>query len=85
MEKADTHQEIPLSELGIGEIAVITRYQDSDPVIYRLKELGLTRGTEVMVKRLAPFKDPMELIIRGYHLSLRKKDAARIWVKKDEL
>jgi len=79
----DPNQGIPLSELGIGELAKITRYEGSDPVLYRLKELGLTRGTDVLIRRFAPFKDPMELIVRGYHLSLRKKDASRIWVVRD--
>jgi len=46
----------------------------------RLMDMGLTRGTEIYVRKLAPLGDPMELTLRGYELSLRKEDAACIEV-----
>ncbi|MFA7002388.1 MAG: FeoA family protein [Candidatus Omnitrophota bacterium] len=58
-------------------------YRGHSAVQLRLKELGLVRGTRVLVKRFAPLGDPMELVVRGYALSIRKKDAAQILVIRD--
>jgi Fe2+ transport system protein FeoA len=44
--------------------------------------MGLTRGTEIYVEKYAPLKDPLELIIKGYHISLRVEEAANITVDK---
>lgn len=74
---------VPLSELKAGEIGIIREYQMSGGLYSRLRELGLVRGTRVTVKRFAPFRDPMELVVRGYHLSLRKKDASYILVSRE--
>lgn len=47
----------------------------------RMMDMGITKGTEVEVKRVAPFGDPIEICVRGYNLSLRKNDAENIIVK----
>lgn len=70
-----------LQELAPGESGVIISVDNkSDAIKRRLTDMGLTPGTKVTVKKLAPLGDPIELELRGYHLSLRKDDAARITV-----
>lgn len=64
-----------------GERGVIQGYEGEEDLHYRLRELGLTCGTEVFVKRFAPMGDPMEIVLRGYSLSLRKQDAAKILIR----
>ncbi len=79
-ESATSHT--PLSSLAPGERAIVRSCKGGEEIHCRLRELGLTRGTAVRVKRYAPFGDPIELIVRGYHLSLRRKDAESILVEK---
>ncbi len=67
-----------LDQLGPGESGRIEGFSGSAPG--RLLELGLLPGTVVEVVRLAPLGDPMDLRVRGFHLSLRKKEAAQIMV-----
>ena len=69
--------------LEIGDQARIVRYADM-PTSYRKKlmSLGLTPGTEFTIKRCAPFGDPIEITLRGFSLSLRKKEAAGLIVDK---
>ena len=50
------------------------------PVRRRLLEMGLLKGTDVYVEKYAPLKDPLELIVKGYHVSLRVEEAAQISV-----
>ena len=73
-----------MDQLKAGEKAVVLGYEGEEDLHYRLKELGLVRGTEVVVKRFAPLGDPMEIILRGYNLSIRKQDAAKILVARDQ-
>ncbi len=75
---------ISLDQLKADESGVIQAYQGQQDLHQRLKELGLVRGTFVTVKRFAPLGDPMEILVRGYHLSIRKQDAATILVLKTE-
>ena len=70
-----------LDQLKIGERGIIQGYQGEEDLHYRLKELGLVNGTEILVKRFAPLGDPMEIVLRGYSLSIRKQDAAKILVR----
>ncbi len=76
---------VTLDQLLPGESGVIQGYAESRELHHRLKELGLVHGTRVRVRRCAPLSDPMEIAVRGYHLSLRKQDARYILVKKDDL
>ncbi|MFZ5802919.1 MAG: FeoA family protein [Candidatus Omnitrophota bacterium] len=73
---------IPLDCLQAGECGLIRDYAGHEDVLYRLRELGLVRGTRITVRRFAPLGDPMELRVRGYHLSIRKKDASLLLVEK---
>ena len=51
----------------------------------RLQEMGFIRGSEVFVEKYAPLRDPIELVIKGYHVSLRVEEAAQIMMEKLEL
>ena len=74
-----------LEEVRPGEQGTILRVgNDRGPVKRRLVDMGLTPGTQVMVRKVAPFGDPIELNLRGYELSLRKSDAAQILIATGE-
>lgn len=75
---------VSLAILKAGEGGSVFGYQGSSDVQLRLKELGLVRGTAVFVVRFAPLGDPMELLVRGYHLSIRKKDAAQVLIVRTQ-
>lgn len=74
------NQTIPLSELQPGARALVERVIAQGAVRQRLVEMGFVRGAELRVERLAPLGDPMELVIKGYHLSLRRDEGACILV-----
>ena len=70
-----------LKDVKIGESAVIEKLHGEGALKRRIMDMGLTRGTQVYVRKVAPLGDPMELTVRGYELSLRKEDAEMIEVK----
>ena len=70
---------IPLSQLPAGTRAVIKSHDESDFQL-TLMEMGCIPGEPIMVQMIAPMGDPMAIQIAGYHLSIRKKDANKIWV-----
>ena len=67
-----------LNELKTGETAKIVRLNGGGAVKRRMMDMGLTSGTEVTVRRIAPLGDPIEVNVRGYELSSRKADADMI-------
>lgn len=69
-----------LNELKIGATAKIVRLNGAGSVKRRMMDMGLTKGTEVTVRKVAPLGDPIELTVRGYELSIRKDEAAAIEV-----
>ena len=69
-----------LDLLAPGESATIARLDGDPGIARRLMELGLVPGTIVAIVRTAPFGDPLELIVRGVHLSLRRSEARSIHV-----
>lgn len=69
-----------LKDVQIGEKAVITRLHCEGALKRRIMDMGLTKGTEVQVRKVAPLGDPVELTVRGYELSVRKADAELIEV-----
>ncbi len=73
---------VPLSELKPKERGTIVKVGGDGPVRRRMLDMGVVPGTEVEVVRVAPLGDPVELLIRGYHLSLRKEEAREILVEK---
>lgn len=74
---------LTLDRLKPSESGVVQEYLSHDGTTERLREMGLVKGTLVEVRRLAPMGDPMELTVRGYRLSIRLEDAARIRVAAD--
>ena len=70
-----------LKDVKVGENAVVVRLHGGGAVKRRIMDMGLTRGTEVHVRKVAPLGDPMELTVRGYELSVRKADAEMIEVQ----
>ena len=69
-----------LNELKTGETAKIVRLNGGGAVKRRMMDMGLTSGTEVTVRKIAPLGDPIELSVRGYELSIRKNEAANVEV-----
>lgn len=70
-----------LKDVKVGETAVVVRLHGEGAVKRRIMDMGLTLGTEVHVRKVAPLGDPMELTVRGYELSVRKADAEMIEVQ----
>lgn len=73
-----------LDELKPKEKAVVIGIGGRGPVRRRLIDMGITPGAHVMIKKTAPFGDPLEVNIRGYSLSMRKSEAAQVTVERDE-
>ena len=76
--------EIPLSELKPGEKGVISKVLGDSEVRRRLLDMGLTRETEITVVRRAPLGDPVEFLLKGYNLSLRKRESENVYVLVEE-
>ncbi|NCB28536.1 MAG: ferrous iron transport protein A [Clostridia bacterium] len=70
-----------LREIKCGERAMVRRVAGEGPVRRRIMDMGLTRGVEVFVRKVAPLGDPIELQVRGYELSVRKADADMVEVE----
>lgn len=70
-----------LSEMKEGERGVILRVQGNGALRRRILEMGITKGTSIYVEKYAPLKDPVELIVKGFHISLRVEEAAQITVE----
>jgi len=72
---------VQLNQLNPGQAGIIVRVNGQAAARRRLLEMGLVRGETIFVERVAPLGDPVEFTIMGYHLSLRRQDAANIDVK----
>ena len=70
-----------LKNVNIGETVKIIRIHGEGAVKRRIMDMGLTKGTEVYIRKVAPLGDPVEINVRGYELSLRKADAEMIEVE----
>ena len=71
-----------LRDVKIGESATVKRLRGEGATKRRIMDMGITKGTEIKVRKLAPLGDPIELTVRGYELSLRKADAEMIEVEE---
>ena len=69
-----------LSEMREGKTATVVRVGGNGILRRRILEMGILKGTDVYVEKYAPLRDPMELIVKGYHVSLRVEEAAQITV-----
>ena len=67
-----------LREAKIGETVRVVKLHGEGAVKHRIMDMGITRGVEIYVRKVAPLGDPVEVTVRGYELSLRKADAEMI-------
>ena len=70
-----------LKDIAVGEKAVVKRLTGEGALKRRIMDMGVTKGVEIFVRRVAPLGDPMEVTVRGYELSLRKAEAESIVVE----
>ena len=70
-----------LRDVKVGETVKVVRLNGEGAVKRRIMDMGLTKGTEVYVRKVAPLGDPVEVHVRGYELSLRKADAEMVEVE----
>ena len=70
-----------LRDAAIGDTVVVKRLHGEGPTRRRIMDMGITRGTDVYIRKVAPLGDPIELTVRGYELSIRKSDAEYIEVQ----
>lgn len=69
-----------MREVKVGETVKVVKLNGEGAVKRRIMDMGITKGTDVYVRKLAPLGDPVEVTVRGYELSLRKADAEMILV-----
>lgn len=67
-----------LKEAKVGQTVTVTKLNGEGAVKRRIMDMGITKGTEIYVRKVAPLGDPIEITVRGYELSLRKADAEKI-------
>jgi Fe2+ transport system protein FeoA len=79
---SDSVSTVALSTLVVGQRGRVTSFTVPPEQRQRLLEMGLTTGAECEVVRFAPLGDPMEIKVRGYYLSLRKKEAAGVQIEQ---
>ena len=70
-----------LRELPLGKSAKVVKLTGEGAIKRRIMDMGITKGTELIVRKVAPLGDPIDITVRGYELSLRKADAERIEVE----
>ena len=70
-----------LKDVAVGDKAIVKRLSGEGALKRRIMDMGVTKGAEVLVRRVAPLGDPIEVTVRGYELSLRKDEAANIIVE----
>lgn len=72
---------VPLSSLEVGQSGTIVKLNLPGRVRQRFIAMGLVKGEKVTVERVAPLGDPVEFLVKGYHLSMRKSEALKILVE----
>ena len=70
-----------LKDIPCGQSATVAKLTGEGPVKRRIMDMGITKGVEIFVRKVAPLGDPVEITVRGYELSLRKADAEMIVVQ----
>ena len=70
-----------LTQIAVGQTATVKALNGDGPLRRRIMDMGLTRGTDVKVVKIAPLGDPIELSVRGYDLSIRRTEADKIMVE----
>ena len=67
-----------LKDAKVGETVVVTKLHGDGPVKRRIMDMGITKGVQMYIRKVAPLGDPIELNLRGYELSVRKADAEMV-------
>lgn len=70
-----------LKEVAVGQTVTVKKLTGAGPVKRRIMDMGITKGVEIYVRKVAPLGDPAEVTVRGYELSLRRADAEMIEVE----
>ena len=70
-----------LKDVRVGESVTVKKVNGEGTIRRRIMDMGITKGVEILVRKVAPLGDPMELTLRGYELTLRKADASMIDVE----
>ncbi|HIR75803.1 MAG TPA: ferrous iron transport protein A [Candidatus Choladousia intestinipullorum] len=70
-----------LKETACGQTVKVVKLTGDGPVKRRIMDMGITKGVEIFVRKVAPLGDPVEVTVRGYELSLRKADAEMVMVE----
>ena len=70
-----------LKDVRVGESTRVVRVNGQGALRRRIMDMGVTKGTKIYVRKMAPLGDPIEINVRGYELSLRKEDSASIEVE----
>ena len=70
-----------LKDVAVGDKAIVKRLSGEGALKRRIMDMGVTKGVEIFVRRVAPLGDPSEVTVRGYELSLRKAEAESILVE----
>lgn len=71
-----------LKDARVKDTVKVLKVQGTGPIRRRIMDLGITKGVEIYIRKVAPLGDPFELTVRGYELSVRKEDAKMILVEK---
>ena len=69
-----------LDDIAVGKSSTVERLNDTGEIRRRIMDMGITKGTEISVLKIAPLGDPIDISVRGYQLSLRRSDAKNIEV-----
>ena len=70
-----------LRDVSIGQTVKVVKLHGEGPIKRRIMDMGITKGVQVHIRKVAPLGDPVEITVRGYELSIRKADADRIEVE----
>lgn len=70
-----------LGDAKVGSIVVVTKIEGDSAYKRRIMDMGITKGSELYIRKVAPLGDPVEITVRGYELSVRKNDAQCVQVK----
>ena len=72
-----------LNEFSVGERGAVVRIEGEGQIYRRLLDMGITPGAEIVLRKLAPLGDPVEVTLRGYELTLRKAEAASVVMRSE--
>mgnify|MGYP003301280111 CR=1 FL=1 len=70
-----------LKDVAVGQTAVVAKLHGEGPVKRRIMDMGITKGSRIYIRKVAPLGDPVEVTVRGYELSVRKEDAKCVLVE----